>query len=487
MINARLIAGSVLILFGITGGIFSQEAKKVPVGVPSQEIQNIINETYSLDAEYAIDILLKIVRSGKLPDKQWQEKLLAESFRRLDEVQRPNKQKLALTGIPVDNRQVRLSEAFERKLDALSFRGEILRRMLKVDAKEARRLAFDTSFVPRAKTLSCEDALSDEFDPYYEVIAEIARTSFSPTEIRDQARIIALGPLIDSITTVAQITSVGKMITSVDAEKGELNQLLLAYGSAIRNMQPSDREFSASLWSYDWIRQFMSVLKVCEGKGIQCSFLKDSLNGFIVRNFRSERCADNLGTYREYAPGLLKYLNAALFSGAPLKPDDLKPSAIGDAAKLDPYGESIGAKRLGEKYRVLRWKRAADGESERPLEEKFRPEWMEKFEELLEEIDTWNGEGEKSPAAFFHQKCIYYRTLYELAPPGNLQAKTLKAFGNFALNDPIRKESRIEWFYWVERYMQAADQTTGAKYELLDNSRSPVVRLYAAVKEPAVK
>lgn len=477
----RQICCAIIALFVYTGCLYAQPKEADEWAELRPEVQRIIDQTHFIEAEFAIDILLKIVRSGKLPDNKWRKRLLSESFRRLDEVQQPLRRRLALAGVDVDNRQVRLSEALERRLDALSLRSEILREMLKADPQEARRLAFDTGFVPDARVLSCRDALTREYDPFYDVLGEVARATFNAGEIKDQIRMIKLTPFIGSMATVGQIAPVGRMIVTLNAGKIELDQLLLAYGAAIRAMSSSGREFSAFFWSNDWIRQFISVLKTCEKGEIQCSFLKDSLRRLVVRSFQSEICPDDRATYREHAPGLIGYLNESLFRTAPLKAEELKPSSIGPPVELESYGASKEAMEISGKYRLLNWKDPVKGGQEYSPEERAEPKWTEKFEELFSDVVDWTGSEEKDRASYFHQKSIFFTMIYEAAPSALWRAKVLRSFANFISTEPFKKESRIEWFLWAETMVKLIDKDTGLKFEILENSRDPVIQLYSAV------
>ena len=72
---------------------------------------------------------------------------------------------------------------FDQRLDRLTLQSRAVREMMKLDPKKALDMFQAISF-PSPHRCSCEDALVDDVSEYYETLAQIADSAFSPAERR---------------------------------------------------------------------------------------------------------------------------------------------------------------------------------------------------------------------------------------------------------------------------------------------------------------
>jgi len=103
----------------------------------STEIENLLSQARSLQAEFAIDIFLRVEKSKRV-DKKWRRELLEEAFTLTTEVQNELRQKgIPFPNTPADTRAGYRSLAFALSLDSLSLRSRIIEQMLTIDKSVA--------------------------------------------------------------------------------------------------------------------------------------------------------------------------------------------------------------------------------------------------------------------------------------------------------------------------------------------------------------
>ena len=134
-------------------------AHQKPRNLPhsSAELDSLIINVSAAMPEVSADLLIRIVESRLLTNRQKKIELLEEAFRKSSEAQQKARRRL-WTGA-VDSRGGYLSAAFDQQLDSLSLKCRVIKAMLRLDVERARKLFLE---IPRIRLpqLSCDQALS---------------------------------------------------------------------------------------------------------------------------------------------------------------------------------------------------------------------------------------------------------------------------------------------------------------------------------------
>lgn len=448
----------------------------------SPVIESIVNESYSVPAEVAIDVLLEIVKSPKIPSVK-KEAILLDAYRRLDEVQQPVQKTLALYGMSTDTRQSFLSQSFALKLDSSSLKNKILIELLKVDKPKVRELVFQNQPELSFQSINCKDALDYKIEDFYVTLTVIARETFTSDEKEHNIRLYALIPYIQNIKSASQIAPIGKMLTSLDLTPAESNELILSYSSAVKKFSSTDRSFFFNLQNS--LNSFDGLLELANNKNLYKETLADAFRTYITRQFRGERCADNAKSYEIYTPSTIKWLNQNSFKITPITGEDIVFEKLSDSAAFNDFWKTENSRKLLDKLKNLRFDMSvsiSEDESEMPplrsKDDKKKPEWKEMFTESLTEAENWNGENEKDQSDYFHQKCIIYRGLIEIADEESDKNRVLESYEKFLSSSSFQKENRIEWIFHSLELIKLARKNEFV-FRLLSNSKNPVFRIYA--------
>src|SRR5579864_4554568 len=146
----------------------------------AEPYQSIVELAHAAPPEFAADALLRVVESGKIPDRNTRRDLLEQAFRLASSARFP----VRMRGVPgsmLDTRSGNLSKAYDLQLDALSLESRAVRDMLPLDAAKAREL-FENIVRPSLATLTCDDALVYDVGEFYQTLAAVANATFTQKE-----------------------------------------------------------------------------------------------------------------------------------------------------------------------------------------------------------------------------------------------------------------------------------------------------------------
>ena len=107
----------------------------------SAEIESFIMHAQSVPAEFSADLVIQLVRSGKIKERKRRQDLLIEAFYTAAKAKQPLKL-AALPGSAVDSRLGYRANAFRLGLDSLSLQSRAIKALLPLNKKRARQL-FD--------------------------------------------------------------------------------------------------------------------------------------------------------------------------------------------------------------------------------------------------------------------------------------------------------------------------------------------------------
>ena len=407
--------------------------------------QSIVELAHSAPPEFASDALLRVVESGKIPDRNARLTLAEQAFQLATSAKFPVRMR-GVPGSTTDTRSGNLSQAYDLKLDALSLEGRAVRDLLALDAGKAREL-FQNIPRPTLTPLTCDDPLVYDLSDFYQSLGAVANAAFSQKERDKEEHVTFLLDYLGQATSPVQLAPLVRMIRTANVTAAQREILMNRFNGLLEGVQVDDRSLSASL----------SDLSQMVTPEIQASFDKFRQKGTA--------CKDDLGA-------------SVLAAGAP------DPPRTGSTPKLERYWQSTEAQRLLQDANKLRF--GSDG---KPLSDADRSarEWQQQLSDFLSELADWSPTQEKSEADFYHQKCIVFQALMELIPPGAQRDKMLQAYVDFISNSNLQQQSPVEWFMQAHSMLERVRSTSSGEpaklLEAFQGSGNPVLALYAAIEK----
>jgi len=461
--------------------ILEQRRKQYP------ELSRIVDLAQAVPPEFSASFLLRVAASARLRDRVWKKELLEQAFQSAGLAQQPVRRKVIAAGWVARSRGEVMSMGFDQRLDRLSLQSLATSEMLQLDKAKALEMFQAISF-PGLHQLHCEDALVDHVSDYYDLLGRIAGSAFTPEELRYGRHVEMLNYKIGSMDSPVQLVPIAKVLSSTVLSPEELKVLAGSFAAALERIQNDDRSFSSVLPSTDEeLYRFVELLKA---RDVMRDGVVAAYRRYLVRNFTSNRCADNVGK-EDLLPTVASSFNQRLASDAnpnlaPLAVEELKPAKVEGKANLEPFfGEAEFQEGFQEFLDLLMGK--GRGLKGKPLadEQKDTAEWRERFDDFLRRVDELKAGVGEPEYRYFYRKATALQALLRVAPPGPEQDKVVRKFVAFLSSSNFQQESLLEWYAQVERTASAIKELKAGAYakflEELEGSGHPVLILYAAV------
>jgi hypothetical protein len=458
--------------------------------VRSAELEALVAEARTGPAEFAADVLLRLVESGRVAERAWQRELLLEAFRLAGGAQQPLKRRIA-PGLPYAyTREDYRARAFQLNLDTLSLRLRAVNALVKFDKLGGRAL-FDE--LPRKLPLAplqCADALVYDVHDFYETLLKIAQETFSAEEKARAADVLFVQAYVDEMDAPAKVWPLARVISQLGDSPARLGPLLHAYSAALARLDADDRSYMAdlSLTYYELSR----LAAAGRAQAIAPGELLVAFRAYIVKHLRTELCADAEGD--EQTSDLNRRVparfNAMLREASadeqlpPIATDEFTPAKVGGAAKLTPYFALPAAQTLFRTAQELRFGFADEAQPDEPRTD---PKRAEKLTVWLNAMADWHMRGELTDEDYFNQKCVLYQMLLEVSDADGPAGETLLgAYLNFLRQPALQQENRAGWLLHVQRLLAStrfdADSPRARLLASLKSSGDPLLRLYAATQ-----
>ncbi|HWY46749.1 MAG TPA: hypothetical protein VNX70_05170 [Bryobacteraceae bacterium] len=406
--------------------------------------QSIVELAHSAPPEFASDALLRVLESGKIPDRTTRLDLAEQAFQLAGSAKFPVRMH-GVSGTMRDTRSGNLSQAYDLKLDALSLESRAVRDLLSLDAAKAREL-FQNIPRPTLTSLSCDDALVYDVSDFYQTLGAVANAAFTQKERDKEEHVNFLLDYLGQATSPVQLAPLVLVIKAANITPAQRDILWNRFNGLLEGVQADERSFSASLAD-------LSQIVTPE---MQASFDKYRQKTTV--------CKDDVGS-------------SVLINGP------AEPPKTGSTPKIERYWQSSEAQRLLQDANKLRF-----GPDGKPLSdaERSTPEWQQQLADFLSELADWTPTQEKSEADFYHQKCVVFAALMELIPPGEQRDKMLQAYVDFISNSNLQQQSPVEWFMQAHLMLERVRSTnTGEPAKLLDSfqaSGNAVLALYSQIE-----
>ncbi|MFL6211414.1 MAG: hypothetical protein ACJ74W_21375 [Pyrinomonadaceae bacterium] len=449
------------------------------------ELEALIVDARSAPAEFAADVLLRLVESHKIAERAWQRALLEEAFRTAGGAQQPLKRRIVPGLNYAYTREDYQARAFQLNLNTLSLRLRAVNALLKIDKSKARALFSE---IPRKLPLAprtCDDALIYDLLDYYTTLNQIIATTFSPEEKARDEDVLFTQSYVEEMSAPEQVFYTAALVTRAGDSPARLAPLVHAYSSALRKIEADARSFTADSMNYGMTLTIL--LDFCQRHEISPDELLEAFRTFFVKHMGASRCAESAKTPDRWLNNFNRQLNELALnqpSLAPIKPEEITPAKIEGAAHLTPFFSTPIARSLFRTAQELRFGLADEPE---PDEDRVDPKRGEKLLVWLNAMADWRAGGETSEADYFDQKCVLYQLLLEAGPNEGPAGTTLLAEYVAFLRQPARQqESRAGWLLHVQRLLSSTRFGAGdARARLraaLASSGEPVLRLYAGIQ-----
>ena len=492
----------IIVLFLILGNaVFPQsnikQSKSPPI--PS-EIETIILEARTLQPELTIDILLKIISSGKVENKVKKKQILEEAFYLSFSAKEKIRRKIiAFEGQVLTLRPTFISYAFKYKLDTLSLQTRIVSELLKIDRVKAFELFNEIAPDLSLKPLSCQEFLLYEISEFYELVGKIAKESFTQNQIKQGQRITFLSSYVENITSVSQISPVIRMLSSSNLTDDEMSSLGSLFNKSLRRISGDDRSFSYEMNFGPTAGDISELSRKLVSNSTFYEEIRKSYKDYLIKNLQGTRCQDNVeyekktGEKTDDAQGenpqikLPFYVYAAnkfLLRDSPVTAEETKPFKVETFVFPTEYLVSGKSSLIFGKIRGLQnW----EEENKTISEIKESLEWQEAFSNILEEIDDWKKSGNEDEIDLFHQKSLLYRILLNEASTIALKELVIKKHQKLLNLREIQREFVLEWFLGFNDLLVEIRETKSTErrqklFEVLKNSNNTAISIYLGLE-----
>jgi hypothetical protein len=452
----------------------------------SVEIEQLLGDIRSVPPEFSADLLLRLIISNKIPDREQKRDLLEEAFYKAADAQSKIKRK-QLPGSLVDTRSGYLSRAYALNLDSLSLKSHAVALLLSVDARKARDL-FNQIPKLDLPTLTCSDSLTYEVSDFYETLKEVAHKAFTPEEIRRGEHLFLIESRISDLISPVQVGPIAKVIMSFGKSPIEFGTLVRDFAAALKKIPSDARSFSVT-WRAD-INNIGQLAVMCNDLSISNDDLLESLRSYLLSQVAATSCSDFSGkVIQEHViDDFNKLIETAIRKEQnkvrPISADEAKPLKIENAANLVAYWQSPEAKSLLIKIKQLRF-----GTDNKPLtlEERKSLAWQQQLGSFLNDLGSWQATSEMLESDFFHQKSNLYRSLLDLTPPGSWRDQVLSGYVTLIRGSGLQQSNRIEWFLQAKFLAdlinnQPAGNSSAIK-DLMNDAAGTIVRLYGQLQK----
>jgi hypothetical protein len=424
------------------------------------ELMAIVDAARLAPPEFSADALLRVAECRKLTDTQWKRELAEEAFQNATAARNPIRQS-AMVG-PPGRHVLRVAS----RLDRLSLQVRAVKIMLRIDARRA-RILFEAMSRPVPRRLTCSDTLLDEPSPYYDLLAEIIDSTFTPEERRKERH---LGPALAAVAGMAsavEIAPIANLISKLNLSVEQRELLATQFASALARIEGDDRVFGSSLWLIE------AAMRELTGKcGESAGNVRAAYRKFLLANFKGPRCAEDFDS---------KLPLAAFFSDIAAREgfteDERKPGEVAGAAVIQQHFESAEARRFLKESRQLMFTAKAQRDS---------AAWREKFDDFVRGLENWKPAEGQTESELFRLRGGFLSSVAVLLPPGAERDQAILRTVGYFTNSPAQSEDWLEWFNEVQslvRFMRALEPTEGAKFlAALEASGHPVLALYAKIE-----
>jgi hypothetical protein len=454
------------------------------------DIRAIADSALAAPPELAADILLRLVSSGKIADKDRRTGMVETAYRLAPGAKYPLRL-VPAKSITTDSMAGVVSNALQEGLDSLSLQTRAISAMLDLNPPRALEMFNETRLgIPRA---GCRDMLVANVDSYYLLLPSFARRAFTSKQIEDGKDMEFLRSNFVRLQSPVEVRIAEITIHGFPEQIQE--SLWAAHITALQQLSGDDRSFD-----YASGGRRISVPSAAPKQTFQSAAHAVAQRRYLVKHLNGTRCLDNINL----TAALVESFNKNIPEGSqinPIKPEETKPAKIEGAAENYQFWLKPKTKGMLTMLKMLRFGGPEkDREfAERPPradklatfltgEERSTPEWEALARDFLKDLERWKNDHDETEASYFHQVCLIYQPLIELTPAGALRNSMVRSYLTYLVQSSMRQASPPEWLMHVQRLFRLTDSTPAEHAWMRAEIRATgdlVMSLYADLSEIA--
>ena len=436
------------ILIFTAGSLCAQQRNAPAAEKRKLELDNLIQLARTASPEVSADALLTLASSKLITAKARKADLIEEAFHIAEKAREPVKRRSV--GLQVDTRAGYKARAYSFGLDKLSLQSTAVATMLRLDPLRA-RVMFEQISLPRLPSLSCDDSLVYDFDPYYETLLSVAR-SFGDEEKKSLAHVQLISAQLEKIQLMPQLTGATNLVTEMAMSNEDVTSLVPILVKTLDRLDADPRSFAYLIDRVTFVVTVHRLIIQLKQRQVSAVELTNTLRAFLTGNFSARICED--ASWRRNGqltlPATIARLNQEFATAITL--EDLKPEEAGPHANDVEYWTTRTGSAALDAARELRF---GGTESELTLEQRQTDEWRQKLDDYLRLLERWDPASESSADDYFQQKCQAYRVVVDLCPTDVLRRVVLQSYNQYLLETDQKYKGSFDWILHVKDYLRA--------------------------------
>lgn len=417
-------------------------------------IRQSIETARAAPPEFFADTVIRMVQSGRIPQKNLQIQLLVDAFHAAGDAREPVRLN-AIQATPPDTRAMYRGKAGALQLDALSLQSRSLRELLALDPQKAREF-FDQIVHTPQDPRTCADALVPDLSAYYDIAGGIARVAFTKAEKEKNVHVQFFETVLSQVKSPGDLAAFAQALESVPWSPDEFELLLGSFSRTMESMDANFRGFEASIEAMQ--REMDALTAHASAAHIATEGLVKAYRKYMVTQLTGPRCNDNFSG----AQDAMAWLGA---HAAPLSPDETKPSKTEGVVKAEPYFKTPDSEQLGNELRQL-------GTLSRSA-----PEWPNRLLDFLGHYSSWQPTGDDTDA--FHQRATILRALLGVVPPGEDRDRVVAMCSTLIESSSAEHQNPAEWLWQTKTLLEAAGRDASKMLASFRESGDPALSIYA--------
>jgi hypothetical protein len=376
----------------------------------SDAVRAIVDTARAAGPEVYADTVVKLVESGRVPERELQIELLEGAFQAAaGSVESAHW--IAIPGTPPDTREMYRAKAGALGLDAVSLQARALRNLLTVDRAKARDL-FSQAVHPTLDPRPCEDPLVADIAPYYGLAATVAQSTFNATEKESGAHLQFLIGILSAARSPGEVAAFAGSLGNVAFTPEQWNLMFSVVDRKLEAIQADYRSFAVSFNAMQAAVEQLAAMARANRLEDAAGALKDSFRKYVVVQMTAARCQPDIPT------------DAALLIGAEIERKVEKKGSIQPHA----YFESAESRAVIEHV-----SRLTGGVTE------------SEFSDVLNEFKAWTILGDDID--ILHQKSTVLKALMQRRLTDVQGARVLALAQELLATSSAQRSHPAEWMF----------------------------------------
>jgi len=419
-------------------------AKQRSVSPEERDQLDFLRNLSGLPVEYRADLTLSVLEANpewlKLKEIQ---SLLVDLYADASQAVHGYMPTLAVERNGEDTIESRLSVDALQHLDALSIRLRVIRLIGQVKPRTTYDLLSEDKPTPPAA--DCNSALAATLTDFYSVFQSQQKNWQASTEVgSEQTKDLLLGQ-ISSLSAPQGLAPLAALLTSLSADKDDLEEFATAYTAAEYKLAASDRDLGVMVDGVmgnneklvEYVDQFATRL---QHQKIDPQNLLQGLRAFMISSTRTT-CKDSLVRRAAIVSAFNTVIahhgiqdRAILLKDSDLNPDRMLGAATvhgsDPPATADPYVRALGyQQRTSSPREISDWQTASAN--------------LLAFTEHLDD-------DEGCATCLFYKKFLLYYILFDGSPAGASKSAAFRSATQFMANTPVKQTDPLVWIAQIK-------------------------------------